>query len=253
MPVRRAWWGAVLALLLLGLSVRTPGRVSAATPAIIQADGDCLRLRATPGLSGAVLTCLPDRSTVTLLGESQSADGIVWQHIVGGGLTGWAAGIYLQAGGGTGSGTGSGAAPSPSPLPSPPPPPVAAPTISGPLPTQGGFALVVWSGGTVDQLIATASDRGCAVVSVWSSVNGSLIGYISGAPSFVNLRWRTEVTDGALAAGTPLVVVCDAGSAAPRPVPTPAPGPAPSGSGAPPSYGPPAGTPATPPGPAGNG
>lgn len=241
----------MLLALLLVVGTSASRRVLAATPAVIQADGDCLRLRATPGLSGAVLTCLPDRSSVTLLDESQSADGILWQHIVGGGMTGWAAGIYLQAG--TGSTPPPTSSTPPSPAPAPAPPPVAAPTISGPLSTQGGFSLIVWSGGTIDQLISTASDRGCAVVSVWSSVNGSLIGYISGAPSFVNLRWRTEVTAGALPAGTPLVIVCDAAGAAPRPVPTPVPGPAPSGSGSPPSYGPPDGTPSTPPGPAGNG
>jgi len=48
---------------------------------IIRADGDCLRLRAVPGLTGNVLSCLPEGSTLTALGGTATLDGFAWREV----------------------------------------------------------------------------------------------------------------------------------------------------------------------------
>jgi hypothetical protein len=54
-----------------------------------------LRLRASPSLSGVVLTVVPEGSQVTLLGPSQTADGYLWLEAQFGSQSGWAASQYL--------------------------------------------------------------------------------------------------------------------------------------------------------------
>ena len=49
-------------------------------------------LRAQPGLRGSVLRSVPDGSQLTIVGEDQTADGIVWRHVQAeDGTTGWLA------------------------------------------------------------------------------------------------------------------------------------------------------------------
>ena len=66
------------------------------TSAIIRADGDCLRLRATPGLAGERLTCLADGSTVSLLGTRVEVDGLAWELVQAGDATGFVAADFLE-------------------------------------------------------------------------------------------------------------------------------------------------------------
>jgi hypothetical protein len=191
---------------------------AASGTAVIRAQGDCLRLRSAPSTSAPVLTCLDDGSTVTLLGGTQQADGVVWQAVSAGGQSGWVASQYLVR-------TPSATAPAPSapaaPAPvSSGPPPTAATTSSasiiGDLPSGGGLALIVFSGGSQDSLIGAISARGCAPVSVWTSQTGggSLIGMIVGAPSVVNREWVAQYPTGTLAPSSPLIVVCRGASQA---------------------------------------
>ena len=55
-----------------------------------------------------------------------------------------------------------------------------------------------------DQLIASMVANGCASATVWISSNGALIGYLPGAPAFVNQAFPSSVP-----AGTPFIVNCD--------------------------------------------
>ncbi len=72
--------------------------------------------------------------------------------------------------------------------------------ISGTLPSRG-FSLALWGGGPVTQ---AASDP--RIASIFVSQDGALVGYVVGAPAFVNAAFLSQVgTD--LAAGTPVVVV----------------------------------------------
>ncbi len=253
-PHARPWsartWLALAALALV-LLITLPGLAEGASgPHIVRADGDCLRMRAAPGLNGALITCLPDGSQVFALGESQDVDGLRWERISAGGQTGWVAGIYLVPG----------TAPStpvptaiPTTAPTAPPVPTGG-TLNGSIPIGGGFSLVLWTGGRIETLLSVASGRGCAVRSVWVSRNGALIAYIAGAPSFVNEGWNAQVGTGSLPE-MPVILVCSAGGGS-VPAPTPGPGtatPIPTPTPAPPLGGP--GStfpPGVPPGPAGN-
>ena len=254
----RTWLS--LASLLILLLVVLPGSAEGATgPHIVRADGDCLRMRATPGLGGSQVACLAEGSQVFALGESQDVDGLRWEHISAGGQTGWAAGIYL------GPGT---AAPTPVPTAVPTPVPTAVPTtaptsppapsggtITGTVSASGGYSLVLWTGGRIETLLSVAGGRGCLVRSVWVSRSGVLIPYIAGAPSFVNENWNTVVGTGVLAE-TPVILVCAAGGSIPGPGPGPGPGtatPIPTPTPPPPTGGPGSSfPPGVPPGPAGN-
>lgn len=220
-PWRSRTWAAFAVLLVLLLAVLPAPAHAATGPHIVRADGDCLRMRTTPGLSGALISCLPDGSQVFALGETQDADGIRWERISAGGQTGWAAGIYLVAGT---------AISTPAPTPVPTAPPVAMTgTISGTVSSSGGVSLVVWTGGYVEALVNVAQGRGCGVRSVWVSRGGGLIGYIAGAPSFVNEAWNAQIGTGPLPE-LPVILLCSSGGSATPPAtpstPTPAPVPA---------------------------
>ena len=246
-PWRARTWLTLVALAVLLLAV-WPASVDAASgPHIVRADGDCLRMRATPGLSGAQVACLPEGSQVFALGETQDVDGLRWERISASGQTGWAAGIYLVPGT---------AAPTPVPTAAPTAVPTVAPTpapvpsggtITGTVSASGGFSLVLWTGGRIETLLSVAEGRGCGVRSVWVSRSGSLIAYIAGAPSFVNDQWTSQVGSGVLAE-TPVILVCAAGGTSTpgptTPIPTPTP---PTGTGPGSSF-----PPGIPPGPAGN-
>ncbi|MDA0350857.1 MAG: right-handed parallel beta-helix repeat-containing protein [Chloroflexi bacterium] len=84
---------------------------------------------------------------------------------------------------------------------------VAAGTISGNLPPNGGLALVSWSGGPTDEIVTVAGQRGCALSSIWSFVGGFPIGYLVGAPDFVNGSYLAVYSGGQVPAG-PLLLVC---------------------------------------------
>ncbi len=251
---RRAPLLAVLALALALLAtLRAPVPAAALDPgttAVVDADGDCLRLRANPGLTGEVLACLPDGSTVLVLSGLRPADGFEWQFVDSGGArTGWVVSSYLRA-------VAAAAPPAAASTPTTPPAVAVAPAaaLTGSVPAAGGFALVVWGGGPVDGAVNAARAAGCAVAAVWANrTGGGLVGYLVGAPAFVNAPWNDQYASAPLPEATPLIVVCRfaAGAAAPNaPGAPPAQQPAPGGPA--PTPGLPPGVPASPPGPAGN-
>ena len=69
--------------------------LAAGDAAIVSADGDCLRLRSAPSLSGIRIDCVPDGSAVSITGPSQTADGLIWVPVDTYLGTGWMAAIYL--------------------------------------------------------------------------------------------------------------------------------------------------------------
>ena len=97
------------------------------------------------------------------------------------------------------------------------------PTLTGEVPSGGGLALVTYSGGSVDGVEQAASAQGCSLVSVWSTSGGEMIGYVVGAPSFVNSSFNALFAPD-IPAATPLLIVCRDST-----VPTPTPSPTPTG------------------------
>ncbi len=85
--------------------------------------------------------------------------------------------------------------------------------IQGTIPPSGGIAPVVWGGGTVEQLVTAADAKGCATTSAWVFVNGSAIGYVVGAPSFVTAAFTAQYP-GDIPDGTILLLRCASPSTA---------------------------------------
>ncbi len=92
---------AMVALVaLLAHVAATPARaadgpLATGSVAVVSADGDCLRLRAAPGLAATELSCLPQGARVDVLDGTVTQDGYRWQHVAFGALSGWAADTYL--------------------------------------------------------------------------------------------------------------------------------------------------------------
>lgn len=87
----------------------------------------------------------------------------------------------------------------------PPPPP-----FQAVLPSAGGVVLVTTiTEATPEQLVSYAGANGCAARSLWVDGGGALIGYVAGAPDFVNIGFPGNV-----ASGSPLLIACA------RPAPT---------------------------------
>jgi hypothetical protein len=63
--------------------------------AVVSADGDCLRIRSAPSLSGARLDCLPDGSSVAITGAAVMGDGLEWLPVSTSLGSGWMAAMYL--------------------------------------------------------------------------------------------------------------------------------------------------------------
>ena len=212
----------LLASILLALSVVVALRadhVSAqtftpGTQARVSADGDTLRMRTGATVSASVIASIPDGSIVNIREGSASADGYTWQFVDWNGAIGWVAADFLEPLGTSPTATPSTTA---SPTASPtatattvPPTTGAAGLITGNLPPAGKAGLIVWGGGTMDSLVATASGQNCNVRSVYAIRNGRFVGYTPGAPAFVNASWESQV--GALTSVSALLVFCDATS-----------------------------------------
>ena len=68
-----------------------------------------------------------------------------------------------------------------------------------PAPSPGGAVIAVWSGGTVDGLVAVAGASGCAVESVTANgASGGLVVYVPGAPPLVNKGFEGSYPGGTL-------------------------------------------------------
>lgn len=78
------------------------------------------------------------------------------------------------------------------------------PQIAGPIPAQGGVALVSSNAdATPAQIVAASEMAGCTTRSVWVAQGGELLGYVVGAPSFVNSGFPALLPAGAL------LLLCD--------------------------------------------
>lgn len=191
----------LVAALLLGAP--SAHAIESGRDAVVRADGDCLRLRATASVNGQVLTCLPEGTTVSVLPATLVADGFTWRLVSVNGQTGWVVEQYLQQG---------------PPGASPTPPAALNATVSGLLPASGGGALVVWGGGPATSLVDRARAHGCEVISLWvTDSGGSFISNIVGAPDFANAQWNARYPGGQLPPRSPYVVLCRAVAASEAP------------------------------------
>ncbi|MBX7111670.1 MAG: SH3 domain-containing protein [Dehalococcoidia bacterium] len=185
-----------------------PAPVAALTPgssATVKADGDCLHIREAPALKAKQLTCLPEGAVVQILDGTQSADGYTWRKVQSGAIVGWAAEQFLQpADASTGACPASTAAPAQQ---------VSTTTrgfTGGEVPAAGGFGLVVWRGGSTDDIATTAASGGCDLSAVWvTNPTGEFVVYIYGAPDVVNQPWLTRFSAGQVPAGTAVLIVCE--------------------------------------------
>jgi len=71
--------------------------------AIVSAGGDCLNMRSGAGVGQPVITCLPDRSSVTVTANAVSAGGRLWLKVSTTLGEGWVAAEFLSPVGATGS------------------------------------------------------------------------------------------------------------------------------------------------------
>lgn len=82
--------------------------------------------------------------------------------------------------------------------------------IQGNVPAGGGFGLVVWGGGGTDSLRTAATARGCTLASAFVTSGGDFVGFVFGAPEFVNRPFVGLFAGGNITAGTPMIIVCRA-------------------------------------------
>jgi hypothetical protein len=153
--------------------------------ATIAAEGDCLNLRSQPSVAGSVRTCVASGSIVTLLDGAVMAEGLRWQMVSAGPQTGWMAATYLRAG-----------ASVVTPPPAPPAVVIPSGTFAGtPVFGSSRMALVVFTGGSVEQLEAAAIAGGAS--GVWAQeAGGTYRLFVVGGPTFVNAPFRAAFPDG---------------------------------------------------------
>lgn len=157
-------------LVAVALLCATVGLLEAAPSATVRADGQCLRLRAAPSTTAAIITCLPDGSAVTPLDGQAEADGHSWRRVqTVGGETGWVASTFL---------------------------------VHSPVPGAGPSAFVTPpAGGTTAGIAGTTSieaiiaEQPFVVVSltVLDIETQRLLTYTAGVPSFVNTLTNTTL------------------------------------------------------------
>jgi hypothetical protein len=190
--------------------------------AVVASDGECLRLRAAPGLATEVLRCLPDGSPVALSGATVEADGLEWAFVApeDGGVEGWAAATYLVA----------------PPLPASPAPVVIAPADASPLPVPQPGGLTQGAAGTSDPAALVAAQP-FEIESVFVFVQAAqdFLRYIPGAPARVNtldagalqpdsivtVRRRGDASPAALASAPAQPATLEAVAGAARALPVP--------------------------------
>ena len=78
--------------------------------------------------------------------------------------------------------------------------------LAGMLPAHGGFAFVVWSGGTIATITTAANAGGCPLIAVWVLDQGTFIGSVIGAPTLVNQPFNSRFPNGPPSG--PVIVVC---------------------------------------------
>lgn len=157
----------LVAVALLGA---TAGLLEAAPSATVRADGHCLRLRAAPSTTAAIVTCLPDGSTVTPLGGQAEADGYWWRRVqTVSGEIGWVASTFLVH----------------SPVPGAGPSAFMTPPAGG---TTAGIA-----GTTSIEAIIAEQPFKVVSLTVLDIETQRLLTYTVGAPAFVNTLTNTTL------------------------------------------------------------
>ena len=94
-------------------------------------------------------------------------------------------------------------------------------TVTGFVPRGAGQGLVVWGGGSVDQLADAVRERGCNLTVAWAQVGDKFIAHIRGAPESVNADFGRAFGGSRIPSNTPLTIVCGT-TAAPVAAATPA-------------------------------
>jgi hypothetical protein len=94
----RAWWlleglGWAVGDYLVGAFAPPPALRVGGRAVVDAGAGDCLNLRVAPGMSGAVIACLPSGARLTVTDGPREADGHTWWQLDG---RGWVAGEYLE-------------------------------------------------------------------------------------------------------------------------------------------------------------
>jgi hypothetical protein len=170
-------------------------------PAIVNADGDCLRLRATPGLGGTRIDCLQDGTAVSVTGAAVVQDGLSWVPVDTYLGSGWVAAAYLTT-----------IAPAPQ-----------APQVTTPADTSGedgttpianaieggGYTLPVPPLGGLTQGLAGTDDPAALIeaqafpvqtLSMFDITLQTYLTYIPGAPAHVNTLDSTRLDAAAIVA-----------------------------------------------------
>ena len=176
----RGFLVALVALAMLTLAAARPGGRVDAAGLRVSAQGDCLRLRGEPGLSGSVIGCVPDGSALVDAGQTTSANGLGWTLVRWGEVIGWVATQYL--------------APDTAPAPTTPvapatpvaaPPAVAATRLATASalrePPPGGITVGL-AGGVSPRALVAAQPFEVASVAVLDAASGAFQTYIPGAP-----------------------------------------------------------------------
>jgi hypothetical protein len=167
------------------------------TKAVIDADGDCLRIRDEGDISATEIACLASGTVVTVLEGTVLADGYRWQEISGVSLVGWAADMYLRPATAEDEAQVSTTAASST----------QGTIIGGLAPTANLISLFVFGGGTNEALV-TASGCPSTTATFWATVDGVFISYIPAARiAVVNSAWNNAFADD-LPAGIPLIGRC---------------------------------------------
>ena len=86
--------------------------------------------------------------------------------------------------------------------------------IEGDIPVGGGIGLVVFEGGSINDLSLAASERGCSLRAVFALSRGRFVGHLVGAPEFVNRDFNARFGAG-FPQASPLVIACSPPSFAP--------------------------------------
>lgn len=89
----------------------------------------------------------------------------------------------------------------------PPPPQTATPSIVGGQVFPGGISLVVYSGGSTDELVEAIACPSSGLAIWASSSDGRLVSFALGRPAFTNAAWNALFAEG-LPELTPLLVQC---------------------------------------------
>ncbi len=150
-------------LVAVALLAGTVGLLEASPSATVRADGQCLRLRATPSTTATVITCLPDGTEVTPLDGHAQGDGHAWRLVeTADGRTGWVAATFLTH----------------SPIPGPG-------ATAFPVPPPGGVTIGL-AGTTSPALLAAAQPFTVATMTVLDVQTQRYLMYSPNVPAIVN-------------------------------------------------------------------